>query len=146
MRRGVKTVAAWLTAALLAGLLAEAAVASHGSCSDCHVGGLPQPGERIADPTSLCLSCHDGTMAVNEVISPPGAREGRLSSDHPVEISVPQLPNYQRLEVIRLDLPLKDGTTLTCITCHDPHDSRSLPGSLRVSNERSGLCFRCHLV
>lgn len=146
MRRSAKAVATWLTAVLLAGLMAGVAAAAHDSCTDCHVNGVPRPGEELADPTSLCLSCHDGAMAANEVLAAPGKRGDTLGNSHPVEVSIPRLPNYRRPELIRRDLPLKDGTTLTCITCHDPHGNRSLRGLLRVSNERSGLCFRCHLV
>lgn len=121
----------------------------------------------IGQPTGsskLCLSCHDGTVALGMVASrsstiqiqggvttmPPGpANLGTdLSDDHPVSFT------YNNA-LAAADGQLRDPATLTdkvrldkdqqmqCTSCHDPHDNRF--GKFLVKdNAASALCVTCH--
>lgn len=116
-----------------------------------------------ATTSNLCLSCHDGTVALNSQNNPSnelknGAMVGvtanklgagstnlgtDLSNDHPVNMA------YDRTK----DTNLKDLTGVTtvklytnsvqCASCHDPHTSANAP-FLRASMTGSSLCLICH--
>ncbi|MBI5394576.1 MAG: hypothetical protein HZA91_04690 [Verrucomicrobia bacterium] len=121
----------------------------------------------IDQPTGaskLCLSCHDGTVALGLVRSrsqqipmqggittlPPGATHlgTDLADDHPVSFTYDaalvtadgQLNNPSQLTPpVRLD---KTGQ-LQCTACHDPHDNQY--GKFLVRNNyASALCVTCH--
>lgn len=112
----------------------------------------------------LCLSCHDGTVALGEVVSrttdisfnsgittmPVGNRNNLktdISDDHPISFSYTSA-------LATSDGNLKDpatlggGTTLEngklqCISCHDPHDN-TLGQFLVATKLNSQLCIECH--
>ena len=119
--------------------------------------------------SNLCLSCHDGTVAVNSLNNPSNANQSGnpvmggvngdgtipdgvtmlgtdLSDDHPINFT------YDAA-LFNIDRSLNDPATLTgvvlfngtvqCASCHDPHSS-VYPTFLRVDNTGSGLCLRCH--
>ena len=121
---------------------------------------------RPGQPTGaskLCLSCHDGTIALGSVLSrsdrirmsggefiPAGlANLGTdLSDDHPVSFyysaglvaSDRQLASPQALpEEVRLDT----SGQLQCTTCHDPHDN-TFGDFLVMGSEFGRLCRTCH--
>lgn len=115
-----------------------------------------------------CLSCHDGTVAVNSLINAPAdgsvgtlismtgtALLGTdLTNDHPVSITYRQ----------DLDSGLRANTgatvpgpaftaqlygtvspyTVECASCHAVHDPTNVP-FLRIANNNSQLCTTCHL-
>jgi predicted CXXCH cytochrome family protein len=122
---------------------------------------------RVGQPTGsskLCLSCHDGTVALGMVHSRPAGialRNGvttmpvgpanvgtDLSDDHPVsftfdsalaalngELRDPQTLNQR----VRLD----HNQQVQCTSCHDPHDNQY--GQFLVQeNTGSLLCLQCH--
>lgn len=121
----------------------------------------------VGQPTGaskLCLSCHDGTVAMGALLTRPlevpfagGLRflpEGRaklgtdLSDDHPVSlvydaalaVSKPELADPSTLtSVVRLD----KNRELQCTACHDPH-ADSFGKFLVMTNRYSGLCTTCH--
>lgn len=121
----------------------------------------------VGQPTGaskLCLSCHDGTIALGALINRPqevpfagGIRfipEGRarlgtdLSDDHPVSFVYdsglaslnPELANPSTLPPeVRLDR----NNELQCTACHDPHDD-SNGKFLVMPNQYSALCTTCH--
>jgi len=112
-------------------------------------------------PSRLCLSCHDGTVALGAVLQPsggidmsvsggiPSARPSYLgtflSDDHPVSFSYSDsLPNPELSPTLPPDLLFYGTGTLHCSTCHDPHDN-SNKKFLAVDNEFSGLCRKCHV-
>jgi predicted CXXCH cytochrome family protein len=124
------------------------------------------PGTAAGQPTGssrLCLSCHDGTIALgatlnNGTISMGGASAGfipptanlglDLSNDHPVSFA----RNAADLEV-RDPAPgdpvkLEAATNFVqCISCHDPHEQGPDPAAgkfLVKANARSALCTTCH--
>jgi len=118
--------------------------------------------------SNLCLSCHDGTIAINSLNNPSNALGGNpnmtgtgaggvmpsgtsnigndLTDDHPVNF------RYDTA-LATTDGALADPATLTgvrlfngfvqCASCHDPHESVN-PAFLRVDNAGSALCLKCH--
>lgn len=114
--------------------------------------------------SKLCLSCHDGTIALGKVVSRKqefamfdtsmgriphtrGANLGSdLSDDHPVSFNPsPAVNASDKLihpsssDPVRYDL---DGN-LQCTTCHDPHDNRFT--KFLVKDDRNGaICKTCH--
>ncbi|MBP9143861.1 MAG: hypothetical protein KBF21_06345 [Thermoanaerobaculia bacterium] len=119
-------------------------------------GVLPQP----SGPTKLCLTCHDGTVAMGAVLNPPGgiAMSGSdnlppgslsdfgldLSGHHPVSFSYSaSLPNLELQPLPPDELTFGNGDELHCSTCHDPHNDEF--GRFLVKDNRgSALCITCH--
>ena len=121
----------------------------------------------VGQPTGsskLCLSCHDGTVALGQLLSeptevgfvggvrfiPPGSTNlgADLSDDHPVSFEYdstlmaknPELADPESLVGrVRLD-PFGQ---LQCTSCHDPHDE-GFGKFLVASTLRSDLCLTCH--
>jgi predicted CXXCH cytochrome family protein len=109
----------------------------------------------------LCLSCHDGVLALGDMRVPPtgtntvlGALTGstvlgtNLSADHPVSflydsalaLSRGEMADPQTLPSgVRLD----DARQIQCTSCHDPHENRQ-PNFLRTDNRFGALCTACH--
>ncbi len=121
-----------------------------------------QPGQPTG-ASKLCLSCHDGTIALGSVLSrqdhirmmggdflPAGLTNlgTDLSDDHPISFQYTpglamadgQLVNPAALPpAIRLDA----GGELQCTACHDAH--KNTYGSFLVmSNSFGALCTACH--
>ena len=126
---------------------------------------------KVGQPTGaskLCLSCHDGTIALGMVRSrrtpirfaggvvtmPSGSANltTDLSDDHP--ISFPYDADLVKASGGNLKDPdaLKGGpvhldsaSRMQCTTCHDPHDN--FYGKFMVmDNKESALCVSCHAV
>lgn len=112
-------------------------------------------------PTRLCLSCHDGILAIGNVIRP---REGisvsgsigpgrssyigtDLSDDHPVSFSYfdslsnPEINPSPPQDLIFYGFDYR----IHCSTCHDPHNN-TYGKFLMLDNRYSNLCRRCHIV
>ena len=110
--------------------------------------------------TKLCLSCHDGTVALGRVrnrsreipmaghFSEANLMTTDLSDDHPVSFDYDSrlFGNHADLKgpseltgPVRLD----SHGQMQCISCHDPH-SDTYPKFLIMSNDRSALCLVCH--
>ena len=122
---------------------------------------------RIDQPTGqskMCLSCHDGSMALGNVLTRPqslpivmtartirpGATDltNDLSDDHPIGFRYDRaLANADRQirppEVVSRDLPLGPHGELHCSTCHDPHNNE-LGDFLRITDQYSAICLSCH--
>lgn len=131
------------------------------------IGTIGQP-----DGSSvLCLSCHDGTVAVDSFGGTTGATmiTGNanfgtdLSNDHPISFTYdaalatadPGLFDPAATTVtIGSGSKTKTGTIdnvmllsgkLQCASCHDVHNGfTNGPKLLRISNASSGLCLACH--
>lgn len=119
---------------------------------------------QLSQPTGssrLCLSCHDGTLALGNLrVPPPGSRftlgplTGRavlgtdLSDDHPISFvydSALALRRGQIADPVTLPraIRLDDTGQLQCTSCHDPHEDRN-PKFLRINNRFGALCTSCH--
>ncbi|NOX90317.1 MAG: hypothetical protein GXO77_14980 [Calditrichaeota bacterium] len=111
----------------------------------------------------LCLSCHDGTIALGSVISrtqdivmsggvttmPPGETNlgTDLSDDHPISFTYDQNLSSADPELVdpaTLNGPVYlENDRLQCTSCHDPH--KDLYGKFLVATNRSSdLCLYCH--
>lgn len=121
----------------------------------------------VGQPTGaskLCLSCHDGTIALGALGSEPteilfagglrfmppdSTRLGTdLSDDHPISF-------VYNTHLAQANGELKDPSQLTgavhldatnqlqCTACHDPHDN-AYGMFLVMSNAYSALCLKCH--
>ena len=122
----------------------------------------------VGQPTGaskLCLSCHDGTIAMGAVLSRPqeiaflgGIRflppsrssflGTDLSDDHPVSFYYDSSSEQGNLELVASsalpkEIKLDDGGQLQCTACHDAHDD-SWGSFLVMSNQFSYLCTSCH--
>jgi len=130
--------------------------------SDIQGTGFGQP----SGVSKLCLSCHDGTIAVDafggqagtaagemNTINPAANIGGRttsdavgsgdLSDDHPVAFTYPTTDTEIVAAAGGLPLFGISSNQLECATCHDVHGTGNLH-LLRVPNTGSDLCLTCH--
>jgi len=133
-------------------------------------GGMDPTG---ATASNLCLSCHDGTVAINSFANPSNANPtttmvgldpgdlmpaagatnlgSDLTNDHPVNFTFDTaLATTDGTLVDPVDAvgsglvgPKLFNGMVQCASCHDPHTSDNLT-FLRVSMASSGLCVACH--
>ena len=118
------------------------------------------------DGTSvLCLSCHDGTIALGSVASRsqsitfvsgyttlPAGRSNlgiNLANDHPVSFvynSALSAADLQLKSPATISVPVKldANSKMQCTSCHDPHSNANTK-FLHVSNLASSLCGYCHV-
>jgi len=126
-----------------------------------------QPG----NASKACLSCHDGTIAVDSYGSITGTRViggtpgtpgsanlgTDLSDDHPIGIgyhadrpaqacrNCHSMHGGGRAALLNALLPFYDGK-IECATCHDVHNVRVAagPNLLRITVSGSEICLHCH--
>lgn len=106
----------------------------------------------------LCLSCHDGTIALGDVASRPTSIAMNnvmtassnlttdLSNDHPVSFKYDAAlaTSDGQLKTPPLATVELDGNSkMQCTSCHDPHKNTNTK-FLLASNEYSALCYTCH--
>jgi predicted CXXCH cytochrome family protein len=113
----------------------------------------------------LCLSCHDGTIALGDVLSRstaiamsggvttiptgPGRLGTDLSDDHPISFAYTSTLASQRGELVQpgtLTGPVRLDAAgrLQCTSCHNAHDDTN--GKFLVRNNiASALCTTCHV-
>ncbi len=126
-----------------------------------------QPGES----SKLCLSCHDGTVAVDSfggasgstTIAAAGNLGTDLSDDHPFSFTYDTnlattdgaLHDPSTQSVTIGSSPSKSGTIqevllydnkMECASCHDVHNTFTTTSGflLKVSTDGSKLCLACH--
>ena len=117
--------------------------------------------EQPRGPTKLCLSCHDGTVALDSFGGNTGlnylggdANLGTdLFDDHPVsirwehqtELGGSMCSNCHILHPFGFNniLPFFDRH-IECSTCHDVHNGTPYVKLLRKSLQGSDICFHCH--
>jgi mono/diheme cytochrome c family protein len=124
--------------------------------------------------SNLCMSCHDGTVAVHTLVNAPNeaspvtitaggnvAASGLiinspnlgsdLSNDHPVNFTYDTALSGSDGE---LEDPATDADSaallsageVQCSSCHDPHNDTLAGGPfMRVDNTDSALCTTCHI-
>lgn len=113
----------------------------------------------------LCMSCHDGTSALNAVISTPSGTTFKtgsvsvanrlgtdLSNDHPVGFSYDASITGQGApaKLVQTPDPTKvrlfgaaAARRVECASCHDAHTNAA--GFLRSPNTNSAMCLACHI-
>ncbi len=114
--------------------------------------------------SKLCLSCHDGTVAlgmINSRSTPIAMQSGvtvmpvgrtrlgtDLSDDHPIsftyDAALAATDGQLRDPASLVDRVRLDGTgQMQCTSCHDPHNNQF--GKFMVKDNRgSALCISCH--
>ena len=113
--------------------------------------------------SKLCLSCHDGTVAVDSFGGTGtagtvqsitgGAKVGPdLSNDHPIGFAYNaalatadgglKTPASTSFVDAASKVPLF-AANLECASCHNVHDNANAP-FLRIANTGSALCITCH--
>lgn len=124
-----------------------------------------EPGQPTG-ASKMCLSCHDGTIALGSVVSrgqtiqmasgittlPPGHSNlgTDLSDDHPVSFRydsslASRKPGLLDPGSIPPVLRLDHNQELQCTTCHDPHNN--MHGNFLVmSNANAAMCRSCHTL
>ncbi len=115
-------------------------------------------------PSKMCLSCHDGALALGAVLSepemhpilttprtvPPGPADltSDLSDDHPIGFRYDRAlafadPQLRVPELLSRELPLGKHGEVHCTTCHDPHNNKQ-GDFLRITDRRGAVCLTCH--
>jgi predicted CXXCH cytochrome family protein len=123
-------------------------------------GPSVQPG----GASKLCLSCHDGTVALDAFgggggtagnVIGGGALIGTdLSNDHPISFTYDSAlatadsglydPTSRNSGLGgTIDADMLFAGTMECASCHDVHDNGIAP-FLRLSNDASAMCLTCH--
>jgi predicted CXXCH cytochrome family protein len=114
--------------------------------------------------SKLCLSCHDGTVALDNFggntggtnFIGGGANLGTdISDDHPISFTYdaalatadgglydPTTTSSGLGGTIQQDLLIADK--VQCASCHDVHNGSGVAKLLRKSNANSALCLTCH--
>ncbi len=131
--------------------------------SDIQGTGFNQP----SGVSKLCLSCHDGTIAIDAFGGLTGTETmddinaaanigdvvggvGDLRNDHPVAFTFPTTDAelYANVSgVVNGQMPLfgPSQDQMECASCHDVHATNTYDQLLRVDNTGSGLCLTCHI-
>jgi len=135
---------------------------------DTGTGTLDATVGQPAGVSRACLSCHDGTVAVDafggaagttmiSAIDPNADFGTDLTNDHPIsftydtalatadgELHDPATANSGLGGTIANDLLF--GGDLECASCHDVHNSNTVVGTpmLRIAIAGSVLCLTCH--
>ena len=111
----------------------------------------------------LCLSCHDGTIALGSVRSRGGGIAMNtatltgannlgtdLSADHPISFTydaalVAADGNLRDPATLPPEIVLDENSQLQCTACHDPHNNQ-YGNFLVMDNTASALCLTCHTL
>ena len=112
----------------------------------------------------LCLSCHDGTVALGQIVSGPAISFAAantfmpvgktrlttdLSNDHPISFvysAALATADGQLLAPSAIIAPVSlKNSKVQCTSCHDPHKNITGGTSFLVTTTRtSALCLSCH--
>lgn len=120
-----------------------------------------EPGQPTGS-SKLCLSCHDGTIALGDLVSeftviPMTGTSGTLPEghgligtdlrdDHPISFA-PVLvnPELSPPSAWGPDMQLDEVGEFQCTTCHDPHDN-TFGDFLVMANIQGAMCLVCHTL
>lgn len=123
--------------------------------------------EDITQPggvSKLCLSCHDGTVAVDafdgssgtHFIGDRGNLGTDLSNDHPISFTYDSslaaedgglfdpATTPSGVAAGTIDEDMLFAEKLECASCHDVHNKFSNAALLKINNSGSALCLTCH--
>lgn len=131
------------------------------------INANPKP-DKPTGASRLCLSCHDGTIALTQYTGTPLLESVKLqpgtaanlttdlSDDHPISFSytemLAQASHLVSPSALPASVKVDKGGFLQCTSCHDPHDNQY--GNFLVLNNGSPdkpgyspgsqLCVACH--
>jgi len=117
-----------------------------------------------AGVSKLCLSCHDGTVALDSFGGGTGINfigagfvvgPSDLRYEHPISMAYDSAADDGlRDELVALsgiagsagtiDEDMLFAGNVECASCHDPHDAAGLSNFLVKANTASDLCLTCH--
>lgn len=121
------------------------------------------PSTPSAGVSRLCLSCHDGTVALGQTVSegliptsgslgPDALLTTNLTNDHPLGIA--PVDDGQLALSLFQSPPVSGDPTVTlpggrveCTSCHDPHTQNvdaTAQSFLARSNSGGAICLACH--
>ena len=129
----------------------------------------------MTDATRTCLSCHDGTQAMNGMANAPGSGNtqiasnglgpisgaavinGNFSDDHPLgvvydtandlatPVAASPVSGIVKINAVNSVLATSGTDTVECSSCHSVHNDSNLALFLPIANTGSQLCLTCHL-
>ncbi|MBI5893729.1 MAG: cytochrome c3 family protein [Deltaproteobacteria bacterium] len=105
----------------------------------------------IIDEVSIqCLSCHDGQLASNVSVDKLGSGTFEHSSEvgvsHPIGIDYRKAASIDKTLIQPMLLPKEIklfAGKIGCGSCHNPYSDRH--SQMVMGNNRSALCFACHI-
>jgi predicted CXXCH cytochrome family protein len=125
-----------------------------------------QQSNPISERSKLCLSCHDGTIALGQTVATgdlgvPAKMTGAnvigatdLKRDHPISFTLParddgEIASWLRTAPVVSPSPAIQtyDNKVECRTCHDPHvpdNDKKVPKFLVANNESAAMCTTCH--
>jgi predicted CXXCH cytochrome family protein len=106
--------------------------------------------------SKLCLSCHDGTVALDAFGGRPGSTmiggsgdlTTNLKKSHPVSFtydSTLATDDGELADPSTLPAGWLNGGKFECSSCHDVHNKLDTGKMLLKSNANSALCLTCHV-
>lgn len=123
-------------------------------------GTLNATPSQPAGVSLLCLSCHDGTVALDAFGGAAGGADfltggasfgTDLSNDHPIAIPYAADPNLvastQPSGIVggsTIEADMLFSGNVECASCHDVHNGYGFNKLLVKSNNGSALCQTCH--
>jgi len=129
-------------------------------------------GDSLTGPSRLCMSCHDGAIAVDQHYGGIGTdvrsgdswgeigvgAGGDLSNDHPIgfdyiaiagviddeiRLATATVTNPNVVDIAEL---LWDGQWMTCSSCHDVHNTDANEDYFLYNQQaNSAICMTCHI-
>jgi hypothetical protein len=129
----------------------------------------------MTNATRTCLSCHDGTQAMNSLNNGPGSGntaiantglgpisgvtviDGDFRNDHPIGVTyvtgndlatpsgVSPTSGIVKIGGVNNVLATSGTDTVECSSCHSVHNDSGIALFLPVANTSSQLCLTCHL-
>ena len=144
-------------------------VTSYQTYANTSMVNAPNPSPPLGTDTTLCLSCHDGTVAgspgatvaygtvsMSQAMNSSDVFSNNLSAMHPVSFvlsngHLSQFPSAQPqlytspYSTANPSVPLVNAN-VECTSCHNPHVQNIDPTGnfLVVNNTGSALCYACH--
>jgi predicted CXXCH cytochrome family protein len=112
----------------------------------------------VTQPTGvskLCLSCHDGTVAVDSfggttgttMIATAGNLGTNLKKSHPISFTYNAAlatADGELVDPATLPAGWVNGGKFECSSCHDVHNKNDFSAMLHIDNAASALCLTCH--
>lgn len=107
-----------------------------------------------AGVSKLCLSCHDGTVALDAftghagsgaMITGAGNLGTNLKKSHPVSFTFDAALVAADGELKLPPVGWVNNGKFECSSCHDVHNKTGVGAMLHKANTNSALCLECHV-